>query len=143
MATQTNLLVRLRVIVENPPASTYEGKLAGFGLQDKEGQLASGVFTADGARQFETEANAEVIEDGTTDFSGKYVHGGPNDRFLYVSLRDETNGEWIKRLKVGLSGIPWAVTQGASGGGQVLQARVDGAGAAQVDLIGGGWTVTM
>lgn len=120
--------VRLQIRCINPPAGV-------FGLQDKDRRLSAGQPQPDGALLFECTLQAKRAANGTPNFLGAFAHGTPTDRFLYLTLlRDDTDqAEIVKRIKVKLSSITWdQIEQGG-----VLQATVDGRGAASVKLLEG------
>jgi hypothetical protein len=132
MANESNeeRAVRLRVRCVNPPAGV-------FGLQDKDRRLTVGQPQPDGALVFECEVRAKRADDGTPNFLGTFAHGTPTDRFLYLTLLNGDSTAIVKRIKVKLGAITWAQVE--SGG--VLQASVDGRGAASVKLLEGWHTV--
>jgi hypothetical protein len=130
MSEKTDVTFRLMCV--NPPDVGVR-----FGLQDKKGNLLAGTQQADGSLLYEFELTAKPGKEGAADFSGGYVQGTPGTRFLYLSLGETP--AWIKRIKVPLSGITWAQIEAAQG--RVLEASVDGRGAATVKLLGEGWTV--
>jgi hypothetical protein len=89
-------------------------------------------------------------------FLGSFVHGGPTERFLYLSWwpADWRPGQpdppcpaWVRRIKVHLSSITWTQIDRVLRIGGVLQATVPGKACdggptcASVRLIGGEWTV--
>jgi hypothetical protein len=120
--------IRLRVRCVNPPAGV-------FGLQDKERRLSAGQPQPDGSLVFECELWAKRAADGKANFLGVFAHGTPTDRFLYLTLlnADTDQAEIVKRIKVKLPLITWEqIEQGG-----VLQATVDGRGAASVKLLEG------
>jgi hypothetical protein len=120
--------VRLQVRCVNPPVGT-------FGLQDKERRLSAGQPQPDGALVFACEVRAKRAADGTPNFLGEYAHGTPTDRFLYLTLLngDTEQAGIVKRIKVKLGSITWAQVESS----EVLQATVDGRGAASVKLLEG------
>lgn len=120
--------VRLRVRCVNPPTGV-------FGLQDKERRLSAGQPQPDGALVFDCELRAKRAADDTPNFLGDYAHGTAADRFLYLTLQDSetVQARIVKRIKVKLGSITWAQVEG----GGVLQATVDGRGAASVKLLEG------
>jgi hypothetical protein len=131
----------LRVICLNPPSPTYAGKATVFGLQDKSQAVQAGELQPDGVLEFE--CVLQVKPGQPPDFLGKYVHGTPGKRFLYLSWGYDENGhlQWIKRIKVPLSGITWAKIEDAKAADSWLEATIDGRGAATVPLLGNGWSL--
>jgi hypothetical protein len=124
--------VRLQVRCVNPPAGV-------FGLQDKDRRLSAGQSQPDGALVFACEVRAKRAADSSPNFLGDYAHGTPTDRFLYLTLLGDDTDETqiVKRIKVKLGSITWAQVES----GSVLQATVDGRGAASVKLLEGWHTV--
>ncbi len=129
----------LRVICLHPPSSTHAGESTVFGLQDKSQAVRAGEMQPDGVLEFE--CTVQIKPGDPPDFLGKYVHGTPGKRFLYLSWGYEKNGQWIKRIKVPLSGITWAKIEAAKAADSWLEATIDGRGAATVPLLGEGWTL--
>lgn len=131
--------VHLRLICLNPPPLEYEGTPAEFGLQDKNGSLLAGTPRVEGALVFDIRVDV-MLEGNYPNFLGPYTHGTPLGRFLYLGYRRAGSDEWIKRLKVRLGGITKAQVEEALQNDGVIEARVDGRGAASVRLLVG-WTV--
>jgi hypothetical protein len=120
----------LRLTCNDPPLS--EDQSLEFGLQDRDGNLMSGVALPDGALLFSCEVQAETRPDGGVAFSGRFVHGPPQGRFLYLGLRSP-GGAWIRRIKVPLASITADLVNNASNG--ALAAAVAGDRAATVQLL--------
>jgi len=137
--------VRLRLTCVHPPPKEYEDHLTKFGLQDKDREVHPGTEQPDGSRTYEVEL--PVTRDphtGKPRFGGSFVHGTPAERFLYLTLQREDEGNWaiVRRLKIHLRSIEWEQIEAARARpGTVLEAAVDGRGAASVPLLGDGWTV--
>ena len=136
-AMSTSLTVHLRLICQNPPPAQRDGRPVIFGLQDKDRVLQPGRHTGDGSLVFECDVNAIPGADGTANIRGKFAHGPAAGRFLYLGLRyaDAKDDDWIRRLKIPLSGITWE----QANSGKTLEAKVDGHRAGSVALIGGAW----
>jgi hypothetical protein len=127
----------IRLICLEPPPELYEGEPTEFGLQDRDQRLHAGLQQVDGSLCFSFEIEVRTTDDSVA-FAGPFVHGKRGDQFLYLSQRRPA-GDWIKRLKIPLSGISSALlAQIPVGGG--LTARISGAGAARTPLLGEGWT---
>lgn len=122
--------MKLRIICVNPPPDEYEGKSTIFGLQNKSGEVVEGEAHADETRHYE----CVVTVNARGSLSGDFVHGTPESRFLYLSWGYQP-GEWIKRIKIPLADVTLEMLES----GRVAEARVDGAGAATVKLLGSGW----
>lgn len=131
----TNALnAHLRIICHNPPA--HDG-FNTFGLQDKTLTLHPGEMRDDGALLFICELSAKPADGDLVNFTGAFAHGTPTERFLYLSLGQLIGGNWRwqRRLKIPLKTIRWAQVEA----GGILEAQVDGRGAATVKLLGDGW----
>lgn len=140
MAASEKFVISFRLICINPPPDT--GAIR-FGLQDKKGVLQAGTPQADGSLLYEFELTAKPGKHNSADFSGPFVQGTAGARFLYLSLGDASSPtpNWIKRVKVPLSGISWQQVEAAHRAGAALESAVDGRGAATVKLLGGGWEI--
>jgi len=133
-------LVRLRLVVTSGP--TVDSHTV-FGLQEKSGAVVEGRGGPDGSRVFECEVRA-VPSAGTAqpNFLGPFTHGTPKSRHLYLSHGTRESGTaWVKRIKVPLASITWAMIDQAHDG--ALETDVDGRAAATVRVtwrIGGNGT---
>jgi len=131
--------IHLRLICVNPPPLELEGAPAEFGLQDKDGHLLAGAPRGNDALVYDF--SVDVLLDGKfPNFLGPYTHGTPLGRFLYLSYRRASSGDWIKRLKIRLGSITRDQVEAALQAGRVIEGTVDGRGAARVHL-SDGWTV--
>jgi hypothetical protein len=129
----------LRIICLDPPA---QDKTVQFGVQDKSSQLLAGHTREDGALQFEV--TIQITHSGDTlDFAGTVVQGTKGSRFIYLSLgTQKADGwQWIRRLKVPLSGLTASLIQEAVSQASVLEAAVDGTRSGTVPLRNQGWVV--
>ncbi|MEM7364238.1 MAG: DUF5990 family protein [Pseudomonadota bacterium] len=87
---------------------------------------------------------------GTTNFGGPFAQGSPNNRFFYLSVSIQGQGEDASlggRIKVPVFMIPWRmVTSVLASDDLVLEASFDGMSKAgkialaTVPLLDGGWT---
>ena len=152
-------MVRLRVVCKAPPDPDEHG--ANFGLQDNSNAahwtLQAGIKKANGDFLFECNARVRPsARTGDPKFLGDFVHGKPDERFLYLSWRPKDYqplqpamgfSSWTRRMKIHLSGITWQQIEEATQAGGVLEASVQGTckdggpNCASVPLLGGGWTV--
>ena len=133
--------VNIRIICITPSAVDEN---VTFGLQDKAQNLLPGQTRADGAFQFECQLEARRTAGlAQPNWFGAYVHGTPQQRFLYLSLgaHGGDGWNWIRRIKVPLSPITWAQIESAAGNQGVLEATVDGQKSGTVALIGDGWVI--
>jgi hypothetical protein len=135
----SNLTVRLRVICLKPPPDTWEGKATRFGLQNKEGELDSGTARDDGARIYECEAQVK-LDANPPNFLGKYTHGTPTERFMYLSW-GFGQGTWVRRIKIPLKSITREQIEQAAKENRVLQAVVEDGTAAATIKLKEGWTL--
>ena len=113
--------VLLRIVVARPP------DLPGtrFGVQDKSGRVRPPAGRHADSAAFEIEVRVSDRGPGSApNFLGPYAHGTPRLRFLYLSLGAGDGSGWIKRIKVPLSSITWAMIEGAQSG--ALTTDVDG-----------------
>ncbi|MGB9753336.1 MAG: hypothetical protein C0183_17670 [Roseiflexus castenholzii] len=122
-------VLHMRLICVNPPQDDHQ--LAEFGLQDRNGNLTPGVVLPDGALLFSFDVQADIRRDGSVNLSGRFVHGPPQGRFLYLGLRPP-GGAWIRRIKVPLGSITADLVRNAGEG--ALAATVVGDRAATVHL---------
>lgn len=130
--------IRLVLLCDSPPAASYEGRPAEFGLQDARAVLHPGDVQPDGAVRFELEAAVKPHRDsGAPNFSGPFVHGPALGRFLYLGWRRIGDVAWIRRYKIPLAGITWELLDS----GAPLRARVSAAWrGATLMPAEGGWT---
>lgn len=120
MSTDARPLL-LRIVVTRPP------DLPGtrFGVQDKSGRIGPAAGRHADSAAFEIEVRVSDGDPGSApNFLGPYAHGTPRVRFLYLSLARGDGSRWIKRIKVPLSSITWAMIEGARSG--ALTTDVDG-----------------
>jgi hypothetical protein len=118
-------LVKTRLICAKTVAASVAGEVD-FGLQDVDQAVHPGQHTKDGSLQFECELRARLDDEKkTVRFYGAFVHGPTADRFVYLSWKRQvtTDGMWVRRLKIPLSGITWQQVRGLKDG-QALQCRV-------------------
>lgn len=119
--SKRNASVTFRIRVANPP----RGSGTRFGVQDKSGDLMGSVATPTGSAVYEVAV--DVSERGTGEmpnFLGPFAHGSPGARFLYLSHGTDGGSGWVKRIKLPLSPISWAMIE--SGAGRALETDVDG-----------------
>lgn len=136
--------IRVRIICINPPAITYEGKPAVFGLLDRHSNILAGQPQADGSLHFECEAQITTqIKTNTPGLKGDYIWIQGPARFLYLAYRHEDSSDYIKRLKISLKTLNWKhINALKADSSSVLQVKVDGSGAATAPLLDAGWHVT-
>jgi hypothetical protein len=96
--------LRLQLTCINPPPAQHNGQATEFGLQDRDEHLMPGFALPDGALVFTFEVRAVHRLDGSVVISGRFVHGPPQGRFLYLGWRPP-GSVWIRRIKVPLAAI--------------------------------------
>ena len=99
--------LRLRIILERPPAGVY------FGLQKGHGSNYETVQTVElmsDDLHFEFNVRVRQGKDGDPNFLGPFVQGPPHERFVYLDIgtcAGQTNTAWSRRLKIPLRGITY------------------------------------
>ena len=134
--------ITLRIICLDPP-DLPDDSCTGFGLQNKAQELTMGQKPPDGSPEFTFTIKVKGTDTQAPEFAGPYVHGSAQQRFLYLSLgAQEGNAwQWIRRIKVPLSGITWQNIKDATSKNGILEATVDGTRSATVPLFGEGWVI--
>lgn len=133
-------LIRLRILCINLPPEVGANPLL-FGLQDKQGDLQSGQPRSDGALVYECEVKASQNEKGKPNFTGGYTHGTPDERFLYISVRQAYGSGWLRRSKIMLGSITWEMVETAGVSNTPIEITVDGIAAGRAKVVRG-WQVT-
>jgi hypothetical protein len=112
--------VKLRIVLLKPPAGVDFGLQQGRGssYQSIEVQRSQG---SDVQFDFPIEANTGS---NSPNFSGPFVQGPPNERFLYIDIGTCAGQQegWSRRLKIPLTGI----TNEMIHTGAILEARIPG-----------------
>jgi hypothetical protein len=83
-----------------------DGDARNFGLQDKANVLHPGKTARSGRVVFDVTIGIKPERTATPVFVGDFAHGGPRERFLYLSWRN-ASGAYAQRLKLPLSAITW------------------------------------
>lgn len=139
--TRKNRTVRLQIRCLSPWPAEYQGQPAEFGLQDDAEKLHDGQALPEGVRLFKTSATVKARKGtGEPDFNGSFIHGKPGERFLYLGWRIEGQKNWIRRAKIMMETITWAVLDEAEripNGG--LAAEITSLEKTRPPLQGGGW----
>ena len=120
--------LRLRLIragdvpATNPLADEYV-----FGLQDTKQHIYSGFTQADGrlAWDFALTVKADPA-DGRPVFTGPFASGPKDDRFVYLSWRSLSRGDYINRVKARLGDIDWPLIHAAQAADRPLVADLSG-----------------
>lgn len=122
--------LRLRIVLESPPAGVD------FGLQDGKGNKYK-TTQKQRSKGSDLSFHCTVTvkdnrNDGLPNFLGPLTQGPPTGRFLYIDigrLAGQDDTEWERRIKVPLSGITWELIQQVSADStRVLEARLPGTG---------------
>lgn len=121
--TKRTLSIRL-LCASLPSLDDVEGPIL-VGLQDKAQNVHAGRALPDGATAFE----CEIVVKGapspdSPDFSGQFVHGPRDCRFLYLSWKRPEHSAtlWLWRVKIPLAAVDWKLIDGVSH----LQADITG-----------------
>lgn len=96
--------LRIRLVAIDPP---FDGDGVRFGVQA--GRDVEDPVPASATTEFDIDLDVVTSEGGDHDFAGRYVHGRPGDRFLYLSwgfADADRTFEMFARAKVRLSDIP-------------------------------------
>ncbi|HEY3291308.1 MAG TPA: DUF5990 family protein [Anaerolineae bacterium] len=118
--------MKIRLVCPDTVKATVAGGGFVFGLQDVDQVVHQGKRFVDDSLLFECELKVKLDDASkTVRFYGAFVHGPPTDRFMYLSWKHKvtTDGLWIRRLKVPLSGVTWKQVSGMKEG-QSLQCRI-------------------
>ena len=114
--------VRLRIVLESPPAGVD------FGVQKGRGSVYETIEKKRSAgKDLAFEFTVRVKEGPTPRFGGDVVQGTSGARFVYIDIgtsAGQSGTGWNRRLKVPLEGITWTMAES----GRVLQTRVAGTG---------------
>ncbi len=118
MAEQINL----RVVYDGTGPVHWSGGPGDFGLQDEAALLHRGTAAADGRIAFDLSLAVKPATDAPV-FVGRFAHGPPARRFLYLGWRNRS-GEFAQRLKLPLGTIGWDAVREAVATGAPLVATV-------------------
>ena len=115
------------VRADDVPATNPHNLAYVFGLQDVEQNITPGEQRADGSYVFDFLLRARAAKsDDRPDFGGQFASGTPNDRFVYLSWRAITRGDYINRVKARLSSIDWSLVHAAQSSGRRITADLSG-----------------
>lgn len=130
------------LLCEDAPPPEREGRAMEFGAQNKAGVLHPGVPEGEQTVRFALRIVARPAADGGVDFAGSFVHGVPQDRFIYLGYRRLGETNWTRRWKIPLAALTVSQVLAAHEGGKEIVGRVSAGSAATVRLLGLGWSVT-
>ena len=120
--------LRFRIILESPPPGVDYGLQKGGG---NDYEVTQKQRSKTGDLQFEFDARLKEGKDGLPVLLGPFVHGPPQERFVYLDIgtyAGQTGTPWSRRLKVPLRGLTWDMVKQASRAAHVLETRVPGTG---------------
>ena len=118
--------LRLRIILESPPPGVDYGLQKGGG---RNYEVTQKQRSKTGDLQFEFDARVKEGKDGSPVFLGPFVHGPPQERFVYLDIgtyAGQTDTQWSRKLKIPLREITWDMVKQASRPSNVLETRVPG-----------------
>ena len=101
--------VTLQIVLVKPTTGVDFGLQKGSGnnyetIQKQRSEAHDLIF------KFSVKVKGEREKDLLPKFSGHFVQGPPNGKFIYIDIgtcAGQTNTGWSRRLKVPLSGINW------------------------------------
>ena len=130
--------IQFVLICRRPPQTDASHE---FGLQDREEVLLEGVVQEDGSLLFEFSLDVAFDDEHSLRWSGMYVYGSADARFLYLTLREKQDSRRlvVRRMKILVSDIPWDLAQSAVNHGEVLYGAVSGEGSGTIPMLEGGW----
>lgn len=114
----------IELVCRSLPELSESGAVA-FGLQDKQQEVHPGVLGRNGVWRFRCTVTVKGPDaDGMPAFSGPFVHGPPDARFLYLSWKRAAGAAapWVQRVKIPLSGISWEMVSSS----KLLEADITG-----------------
>ena len=121
--------IPLRIILENPPSGID------YGIQKGSGNNYETILTKRSKKDdlcFEFTITVKANKTSLYNFSGPYVHGPSNERFIYIDIgtaAGQVNSAWTRRLKIPLRDIPAeTINQMLGDASLVLETKVPGTG---------------
>jgi hypothetical protein len=137
-------LLRLRVVVEDPPADVA------FQMQRGRVELVRASRASRTELAFDFTVRVGRRPGGEPNFLGPFTQGPATGRFVYVNsgtLAGQTDSCWTRRAKVPLGGITWTLIERARSANVVLESRIAGTSrdggpaCASVPLRAAGWRI--
>ena len=117
-----------RIVLESPPPGVDYGLQKGGGSNY---EVTQKQRSKSGDLQFEFSARVKEGKDGLPVLLGPFVHGPPQERFVYLDIgtyAGQTNTPWSRRLKIPLRGITWDLVKQSSKPSYGLETHVPGTG---------------
>jgi hypothetical protein len=117
-----------RIVLESPPAGVDYGLQKGGG---NDYEVTQKQRSKTGDLRFEFNARVKEGKDGQPVLLGPFVHGPPQERFVYLDIgtyAGQTDTPWSRRLKIPLRGITWDMVKQASRGASLFETHVAGTG---------------
>ncbi|MBP1123977.1 MULTISPECIES: DUF5990 family protein [Pseudomonadota] len=113
------------------------GESALVGLQDKEQAVHAGVQAKNGSHEFSCEIQLRDKGSGVVDYAGAFVHGKPQERFVYLSWKrmGTCAAPWVQRVKV-----PLRFSAAELAKASVLRADITGRKPHSIDTVA--WQIT-
>ena len=125
-----NQSLRLRIVLENPPAGVDYGLQSGRGSDYETIQTQRSI-----GKDLQFEFDVRVKEGGNsaeTNFLGPFVQGPKGERFVYIDIgtyAGQIGTDWSRRLKIPLKGITaHTIASVMTDVDAVLETRVPGTG---------------
>ena len=124
-----NQELSIRIILESPPAGVD------FGIQKGSGNTYETILKQRSSNQdlcFEFKISVKESKTSLHNFTGPYVQGPSNERFIYVDIgtaAGQINSVWTRRLKIPLRDISAeTIKQMLTDSSLVLETKVPGTG---------------
>lgn len=126
---EMNQELSLRVILESPPTGVD------FGIQKGTGNNYDTILKQRSTKNdlcFEFKISVKESKSSLHNFTGPYVHGPSNERFIYIDIgiaAGQLNSAWTRRLKIPLRDISTeTIKQILVDSSLVLETKVPGTG---------------
>jgi Family of unknown function (DUF5990) len=124
-----NQELTIKIVLENPPSGVDFGLQKGSGSKYETIQIQR--FNTKNL-EFQFPITVKLNKDGLPNFSGAFVQGPFNQRFIYIDIgtyagQKETG--WSRRLKIPLTGINLdTIKELSADSSKILEAKVPGTG---------------
>ena len=124
-----NQELSVRIILKSPPTGVD------FGIQKGKGNNYETILKQRSSKDdlcFEFKISVKESKTSLHNFTGPYVQGPSNERFIYIDIgtaAGQINSIWSRRLKIPLGDIPSdVIKQMLAGSSLVLETKVPGTG---------------